>query len=360
MNLNPVTMREIRERFRRKRAVTFLTLWIVLVTGIGYLIYLLARAWAGNAGFFGGISPMLISSSLGRIMFELVSLLLLSAMLLVVPGIASLSIVGERERLTLPLLQVSQLKPGQIVLGKLGSSLAYQLLLLVSVAPIMVVPILFGGVSLVDVLVAVAVIAVTSILIGSLSVWVSARAKSTRGAVAGAYLWTFAIAVVTALALIGEVYFFAPSRNDTWGPTGRELYTAWLNPYIAMGSAVDEPLVDTNQFMVLSTPFDSIDTLLSRRQWGSRVFNDFGGVPFGVDMLRGGAFGGAVFEEEFGGPNPQGDPNRGPLWGRALILAVLISGFVLWRASRHLAVPRPSTRWRARLPRRKEAVDAPA
>lgn len=359
MNLNPVTMREIRERFRRKRAVTFLTLWIVLVTGLGYLIYLLARAWSGNAGFFGGISPLLISSSLGRIMFELVSLLLLSAMLLVVPGIASLSIIGERERLTLPLLQVSQLKPGQIVLGKLASSLAYQLLLLISVAPIMLVPILFGGVSVLDVVTAVAVIGVTSILIGSISVWVSARAKSTRGAVAGAYLWTFAIAAVTALALIGEVYFFAPSRNDTWGPTGRELYTAWLNPYIALASAVDEPLVDTNQFVVLSTPFDSIDTLLSRRQWGSRVFNEFGRgfAEPGVFFDGPGFLGGVPVEPGFPA-NAQGDPNRGPLWVRSLIVATVISALVLWRAGRHLAVPRSSTR--RRLLRRKEPADAAA
>ena len=359
MNLNPVTMREIRERFQRQRAVMFLTLWIVLVIGLGYLIYLAARAWAGQAGFFGGISPLLISSSLGQIMFELVSLLLLSAMLLVVPGIAALSIVGERERLTLPLLQVSQLKPHQIVLGKLGSSLAYQLLLLVSVAPILLVPILFGGVRVLDVLVAVAVIAATSVLIGSISVWVSARAKSTRGAVAGAYLWTFAIAAVTALALIGEVYFFAPGRNDTWGPNGRELYTAWLNPYIALVSAVDEPLDNANQFMVLSTPFDMVDTLLSRRQWGSRVFNDFGGVPFGADVLVGG-FGGVAFQEPFPGGNANGPPNRGPLWVRSLIAASLITALVLWRATRHVSVPRHKARIRIRRRTKKEPADAPA
>jgi len=358
MKLNPVAMREIRERFRRQRAVMFLTLWIILVTGIGYLIYLAARAWAGSAGFFGGISPLLISSSLGRIMFELVSLLLLSAMLLVVPGIAALSIVGERERLTLPLLQVSQLKPRQIVLGKLGSSLAYQLLLLISVAPIMLVPILFGGVDVVDVLVAVAVIALTSILVGSLAVWVSARAKSTRGAVAGAYLWTFVLVVVTALALIGEVYLFAPSRNNQWGATGRELYTAWLNPYIALVSAVDEPLVNTNEFMVLSTPFDPLDSLLSSRQWGN------GAIQFGRGfvepaMVFDQGFGGVGFEEIVPG-NAQREPNRGPLWVRSVIAASLITGLVVWRAARHVAVPRRKTRIRIRRPVRKEPVDAAA
>lgn len=351
MKVNPVTMRELRERFRTNRAVVFVTLWIVLVTGIGYLIYLAARAWASSAGFFGGISPMLISSSLGRIMFELVSLLLLTAMLLVVPGVASLSIVGERERLTLPLLQVSQLKPSQIVLGKLGSSLAYQLLLLVSVAPIMLVPILFGGVNTLDVVAAAAVIGATSILVGSLSVWVSARAKSTRGAVAGAYLWTFALVVLTALALIGEVLLLAPSRNDTWGPNGRELYTAWLNPYIALVSAVDEPLVDTNEFVVLSTPFDPIDTLLNRRQWGSRGGNA-NEVFFEPGM--------PVFVELGFPGDASRDLNRGPLWVRSLAAAAAISALVLWRAARQVTVPRSGGRRRRRLQRRKVPEDATA
>jgi hypothetical protein len=351
VNANPVTMRELRERFRRSRGGLFVTVWIVSVTGVGYLIYLAARSWASSAGFFGGISPLLISSSLGRSMFEMVSLLLLSAMLLVVPGVASLSIVGERERLTLPLLQVSQLKPSQIVLGKLGSSLAYQLLLLVAVAPIMLVPMLFGGVDVMDVFAAVAVIGITSVLVGSLSVWVSARAKSTRGAVAGSYLLAFALVAGTGLLLIAEIVFFAPSDRDTWGRNGRELYSIWLNPYIALVSAVDEPLVQTNEFIALATPFDAVDSLLSHRQWGSdnrfgeEIFFD-GGFPAVVDV---GAPGGG-----------QAAPNRGSLWVRSLIVAAGLTALALWSASRRVTVPAATPLRLRRLRRKKEPADAPA
>lgn len=337
MNANPVTMREVRERFRRGRADVFVTLWIVSVIGIGYLIYLAARSWAGNAGFFGGLSPMLFSSSLGRTMFEMVSLLLLSAMLLVVPGVASLSIVGERERLTLPLLQVSQLKPSQIVLGKLGSSLAYQLLLLVAAAPIMLVPLLFGGVDATDVLIALAAIGMTSVLVGSLSVWISARAKSTRGAVAGAYAITFALVALTALALIGEVIFFAPSDRDNWGPNGRELYSIWLNPYVAMVSAVDEPIVNSNEFMVLSTPFDAVDSLLRHRQWGNRG-------DFGEEVFFEGPF--PVFIEPGVPGNAAPATNRGPLWVRSLLASLIVTALALWRAARQVTVPGPRRRAR--------------
>lgn len=355
--MNAVTMREIKERFRRRRAVVFLSIWVVVLVGLGYLTYVAARAWAGSIGLFGGISPLIISSSIGRIMFELVSLLLMSAILLVVPGVAALSIVGERERLTLPLLQVSQLTPRQIVFGKLGSSLVYQLLLLISVAPIMLIPMLFGGVRFTDVLVAVAVIVITAIVIGSLSVWVSARAKSTRGAVAGSYLWTFGLAAMTALVLIGEVYLFAPSQFDTWGPNGRELYSAWGNPYIALVSAVDEPITQSNEFMVLSTPFDLVDELLSRRQFGRQGAN-FGEVFFEPGMIIEGAFGRLVE------PMPAGvagrEPTRGPLWVRSLALAAVITILSLWGASRQISVPRRAGWLARRRSRPKEAANAAA
>jgi hypothetical protein len=334
MKLNPVTMRELRERFRRNRAGLFVSLWIVIVTGAGYLIYLAARAWASSVGFFGGGSPLLIGSSLGRSMFEMVSLLLLTGMLLVVPGVASLSIVGERERLTLPLLQVSQLKPRQIVLGKLSSSLAYQVLLLVAVAPVMLVPMLFGGVGIGDVTAALAAMIATAIVVGSLSVWVSARAKSTRGAVAGSYLITFALVAGTALLLIGEIVFFAPSDRDTWGPNGRELYSIWLNPYMAMVSAVDEPLETTNEFVALGTPFDPFDTLLRYRQWGSQ--NDFGGGVFIGDS-------GVQTDVNFGAPGEgRTAMNRGRLWVRSLLLAALVTVMALWFAARRVTVPAPA------------------
>lgn len=351
MNLNPVTMREIRERFRRRRAGLFVTLWVAIVIGVGYLIYLTARAWASSSGTFGGTSPLLISASLGRIMFELVSLLLLTGVILIVPGVAALSIVGERERLTLPLLQVSQLKPRQIVLGKLVSSLAYLMLLLVAVAPIMLVPILFGGIDVLDVLKSLAAIGVTAFLIGSVSVWASARARSTRGAVAASYGFAFALVAFTGLALIAQLYLFAPSDREVFGPEGRELYAIWLNPYVALVSAVDEPLSNSNEISYVGSPFDPIDTLLSYRQTGDggRFIGD---VDIGGFERRPLLAPGAAANEPI-------ESNRGPLWVRSLIVSVLLSALALWRAARQVTVPAPGKMRRLRR-RAKEPADAAA
>jgi hypothetical protein len=139
------------------------------------------------------------------------------------------------------------------------------------------------------------------------------------------------------------------------------LYTAWLNPYIALVSAVDEPLSTTNEFMVLSTPFDPVDSLLSARQWGNRAGPQFGGGFVEPAVVFDQRFGGIGFEEMPALPgNAQREPNRGALWVRSVIAASLIAGLVVWRAARHVAVPRRKTRIRIRRPVRKEPVDAAA
>jgi ABC-type transport system involved in multi-copper enzyme maturation permease subunit len=336
--MNPVLGREIKERFRRRWAPAFLILWLVIVAVLAYFGYVLGRSWLSNS-FSMGFVGTLGAAGLGRFMFEILALVLLTAVLFVVPGIAALAIVGERERLTLPLLQVSQLTPGQIVRGKLVSSLAYLALLIVAVAPILVLPILIGGVTLADSLVALLMIAVTALMLGSLSLLVSARARSVRGAVGAAYLWSFVFAVLTTVGLVGETLLLRPSELDTFGPTGRELYTAWPNPYIGLVSIVDEP-IRSRSAVSFATPFRAIDELLIRRQAGRQgenfndiVFDGRGGVAVDAPV----AFLGDGDVAQVVSELPR---NRGPVWHRTVVLYLLITAVSLWAAARHVSVPR--------------------
>ena len=100
---------------------------------------------------------------------------------------------------------MTQLSPFQLILGKLTSSLSYFLLLLVAVAPIMALPLLFGGMSFGDVFAALAIMVVTAVMIGSVSLAISARARSSRGAVAGSYVFAFLIAFFTIAMLLAEL-----------------------------------------------------------------------------------------------------------------------------------------------------------
>ena len=65
LSLNPVLGREVRERFRSRRAPIFVTLWVLGVGLIGYLVYLIAQLAArdafglgqGVAGGLVGVAP---------------------------------------------------------------------------------------------------------------------------------------------------------------------------------------------------------------------------------------------------------------------------------------------------------------
>ncbi|MGH8874533.1 MAG: hypothetical protein ACRDVM_04695, partial [Acidimicrobiia bacterium] len=172
--MNPVLLREVKERFRSRRAEWFITLWVLVVGVLAYLIYLLAQLAAregfGMVGLLGregfGMGRLVATGFIGQFMFELVTLLMVTAVVMVVPGLTASAIVGERERQTLHLLQVTQLTPLRLVWGKLASSLSYFLLLLVAVAPVMAVPLLFGGITFGDVAGAVGMLLATATVLG--------------------------------------------------------------------------------------------------------------------------------------------------------------------------------------------------
>lgn len=315
--LNPVLGREVKERFRNRRAPVFVTLWVLGVGLIGYLVYLVAQLTARDAF---GLGQGVAGGYMGRFIFEGMLLLLMTAVVMIVPGLTALSIVGERERQTFQLLQVTQLTPLQIVLGKLWSSMAYFLLLLVSVAPVTALPLLFGGVRIGDVFVGLAMLLLTAVMLGSIGIWGSARARSSRGAVANAYTWSFLLAFITFAAMGAELLFLGGSegRADPFPPQGREIVSILPNPYLGMVSAVVAPLGSDG---LQGTPFDIGEVLLLQRQ-GFEAF-DFGIGP-GV----------AVQPEERAVPL-----RRPPVWMFTVGIYVLTTVAALSGAARRVRAP---------------------
>lgn len=340
--LNPLAMRELRTRFHTTRSSWFVSIWLVSAGLIGYLLYTLAKYVAENSFGFGSGGSVLASAYMGRFMFETLISLLLTGVLAIVPAVAAVSIVGERQRLTLPLLQVSQLGPFRLVIGKLVSALAYMLLLLVAVAPILAVPLLIGGVTMRDVLAGLGVTLVVAVLVGSIGLWVSARAQSVPGAVGGAYLWIFVLVVGTGILAIGEIRPFQMNERDIFPPGGREVVSLWPNPYIALVSAVEEPVENNDGFNgVFGTPtfFDPFTELLILRQNGNRFVDQvFIDEPLAPDIQ----IEPRAVEEFPGAAVP--DQNRGPLWIRSMLVYAVIIGLTLWRATRLVSVPNTPNR----------------
>jgi ABC-type transport system involved in multi-copper enzyme maturation permease subunit len=303
-------------------------LWTLGIGLVGYVVYLVGQQVA--SGFFG-LGRLITTGFVGRFLFQGMVLLMVTAVVMVVPGITALAIVGERERQTLGLLQVTQLTPFQLVLGKLTSSLSYFLLLVVAVAPIIALPLLFGGMSLGDIFAGLGMMLLTATMVGSVSLAISARARSSRGAVAGSYAFSFVIAFFSIAMILAELLIFRGSTNEIIPPRGREIYSSWINPYIATVDAVVTPLSlrSDGQF----TPFTPAELLLFSRQG---INQSLGGVVFagGGEFGRGIPFDGGIVPSE-----QEVRLRRGPVWIRTVVLYVVISGLALLRAARIVTAP---------------------
>ncbi|HKX73799.1 MAG TPA: ABC transporter permease subunit [Acidimicrobiia bacterium] len=244
--MNPILYKEGIDRFRSRRVWPFLLFWVAFNGGLVYLLFLLASSITEQ-----GFGPLIGRANIGPFLFHGVLSLMLLGVIMFLPGMAAVGIVGERERQTMRLLQTTSLTPFQIVTGKLGAALAYLGWLLVALLPIITAPLALGGVSLGDILGALLMLALIAVTIASMAIWLSSRARSTRSAVAGAYVLTFSLLFLTPLLGVGEALAQTRMRE----PLVTELWTVIPNPYLALVSAVVHPLeVDDGRWQTVFYP----------------------------------------------------------------------------------------------------------
>lgn len=303
------------------------TVWVGLIGLLAYLLYVVAQEISGF-----GIGRLASTAFMGRFMFHSITLLLLTAIIMVVPGIAAPSIVGERERQTFQILQVTQMTPWQLVVGKLSASMSFALVLLAAVAPVAAIPLLFGGTKLTDVLAALGMLFLTAIMLAAVATWMSARARSTRGAVAMSYLIAFTIAFLSFVGLGVETLVYSRFfEQDPFQGDGHELLSVLPNPYFGLVDAVQAPL--GSAAFTSDTPYIPFEYILYQRQG----LQDPTVAPLGVQV----------------GAEPV-DAVRLPVWPYTVVIYLGITGFSLSRAAINVRAPSA----RIRMPKRLKGTDA--
>lgn len=315
--MNPVFAREARERFRSRRSMSFLTLWVVGMALVTYLLYRLAVSLARNTG----LGQLLATGYVGRLMFQVMVLVLMTAVIFVIPPTAAVAIVAERERQTFHLLQVSQLSALQLVLGKLWAAISYFLILVVAALPMAALPLIFGGAGFVDVVSALFMILVAGVTFASISIWVSSRARSSRGAVSASTAIVFLIAFFT-LILGGLEAVIRMEINPRMFEGPVEIVSLTPNPYLAVADIVEFPYEIRND--IEATPFQISNAYLFNRQ-GADPFGGFGGTRPGVVELVDG--------------RQLIKLSRPPVFVYTLAMYVLIIWLSLWRAAKAVDAP---------------------
>lgn len=234
LRLNAVLDREVRERMRSGRSVVIILITLALLAGVLYLAYYAGSISLRNAGLFqGGFT----TTSLGRLMFEWLVLVEMVLLTFIAPGISAGAIVGERERRTLNLLQLTLLTPRSIALGKLGASVSYLLLLIMASAPLFTVPMVLGGVGLWLVVKALIVLCTFTIFLSCLGLYLSSVARRIQFSIVAAYLLTFLFVVGSWVAFGLETF----GRETGFIPLQGLPFATYANPMLAVADAVTEP-----------------------------------------------------------------------------------------------------------------------
>jgi len=259
---NPVIIKELRGRMRGRRAFLLLTGYLTVISVFIGLIYLLMVSEASYSQ-----SDPQFRQTVGKVIFGTVVLLELLLVSFIGPALTAGAISSERERQTFDLLRTTLISAPALVFGKLGSALAYLLLLIVAALPIQSLAFLLGGVGLAELLISSLMLVVTALFFAALGLFFSSFVKRTLTATVSSY-----IAIVVSFLGLGMVFFVAVSLNlpyassNQWAETVLTLLL-WAmvsaNPLLAAIFSEVILIEDQSLFFTQSLFGSSVPPLLS-------------------------------------------------------------------------------------------------
>ena len=195
---NPVLVREFRLLLRNE----------VLLKRVFYAWVFLAIALLLVWPESGVLST---ETQTSRLVFKLFSLGQLSMCLLLAPAITAPLITDEKENERFGMLFASLLTPMDVLLGKWWSSFVVQILAIASGLPLLMLTLVLGGVSWVEIFQVYFVCFLTLLQFGLLGLFMSSIKKNTYDALMQSYAWMLVWVALTFLPsyLLGKFDFLA-------------------------------------------------------------------------------------------------------------------------------------------------------
>jgi ABC-type transport system involved in multi-copper enzyme maturation permease subunit len=230
-----IMVKELRSRFRGRRAFVVLTVYLALLALILYGVYTLLGAMRQGPGF----GPATSSAIIGQAIFGVLSAFELLLICFIAPGFTAGAISLEREKQTLDLLVSTPMRPGAIVVGKLLAALAFILLMITAAIPLNAIAFMYGGVTIGDLVRQQVVLFSAALGLGTIGLFFSALLKRTQAATVLTYCAMLALTVGSVLIFV----FWTAMANRDFTPDVVEVRRApeqlvWLNPAVAMADVV--------------------------------------------------------------------------------------------------------------------------
>ncbi|WMI80653.1 ABC transporter permease [Anaerotignum sp. MB30-C6] len=227
--MNPVLRREAITSLRGWKNYAVLTFYLLMMT-LGAGIFFYASVFQSYRFAFDPQTIVYLYVVLAAIQMALV--------VLSVPALTAGSISGERERQTLDLLLVTKLSPFSIVIGKLLSSMAFVLLLIISTLPVFSIVFYFGSVGIGALLGMIGFTLTTAFMLGGISIFFSCIYKRTVVSIMLVYIITGVLCFGT--LILAALHIFVRSYQD---PSMAEMIVMLIpNPGVGFFSLVDSQI----------------------------------------------------------------------------------------------------------------------
>ena len=226
---NPILIKEMRSRMRGRRAFVVLTGYVVTLSIIISLIYLVLHQ---NA-------PTTVVNQAGSVLTPVLIYVQMGLICLIAPTFSASAISSEREQQTFDLLIASLAQPSTIMFGKVGAALSYLFLTLFGSMPLITLTYSLGGVALRDIAIAYLVMAVSGVTFCSLGFfWSTLIRRGVLAQLTSLIAVIFMVAAMPALAL----FFSVLSGNFNQAPSPAFVNVMFLllrtNPFAAIASQI--------------------------------------------------------------------------------------------------------------------------
>jgi len=222
-------VKEMRTRMRGKRAFLVLTGYVIVLSLIVALVYVVLHK---NA-------PTNVVNQAGSVLTPVLIYVQMGLICLMAPTFSASAISSEREQQTFDLLIASLARPGAIMMGKVGAALSYLVLTLFGSFPLIALTYSLGGVALRDIAIAYLIMIVAGITFCSLSfLWSTLIRRGVLAQLTSVTVVIFLVAALPALALFFSA--LAGSLNGTPSQTFTNVVFLLLrtNPFAAIASLI--------------------------------------------------------------------------------------------------------------------------
>ncbi|MEX0710533.1 MAG: ABC transporter permease subunit [Chloroflexota bacterium] len=300
-----IMVKELRSRFRGRRAFVIITAYLAVLALIAYGAYVSVAPQVTNqipiGNQFGGIRTITganASATIGQAIFTMLSVFQLLLVCFIAPAFTAGAISLEREKQTLDLLVTTPMRPGAIVIGKLFSALAFVVLLILAGIPVSALVLMYGGASVTDILQQQVVLFVSAIGFGVVGIFFSALVKRTQAATVLTYS-TMLVLVIGSFMVFRFWTAAATSAPDNPFQTVRTAPEGllYLNPAVAMIEIVANTEIQPGDYSTIMSEIRGTspsimcdgDSCFPADGGGAVEMPGFKGqVDFGIDLANAG------------------------------------------------------------------------